>query len=436
MSSEREFDLVIFGATGFTGFFVVRELCLSIAEKPDEYSNLKWAVAGRNDKKLSEVLAKVGAELSKDLSSVVKIEADVTDAKSLAAMASRTKLVINCVGPYRFYGRQVVEACLNEGTHHIDISGEPQYIESIQVEFNAKAKEKDILVVSTCGWDSIPCDLGVDFLKRKFNGKLHHVETFMATRPGPEGYVVNFGTLQSAIYGFAHSDELRTIRRRLYSEVLTKSLPRSRIRLERIKLPFTRPNLPGWNMEFPGSDRSVVQRTQYYNFQHFKERPVQIQTYFSVPSFPYVVGTVFMAMIFALLSLFDAGRRLLENYPEVLTFGVFSKKGPSRAQIDSTKFNLTIIGKGWSNEAGAEKDNSEGEPDGELDKTLTVLVTGRDPGYQATSTCIVQSGLTILKDRNLMPKGGVLTPASAFRDTKLMDRLQSRELTFQVKSDN
>ena len=157
-------------------------------------------------------------------------------------------------------------------------------------------------------------------------------------------------------------------------------------------------------MEFPGSDRSVVQRTQYYNFQHFKERPVQIQTYFSVPSFPYVVGTVFMAMIFALLSLFDAGRRLLENYPEVLTFGVFSKKGPSRAQIDSTKFNLTIIGKGWSNEAGAEKDNSEGEPDGELDKTLTVLVTGRDPGYQATSTCIVQSGLTILKDRSLMPK--------------------------------
>lgn len=187
MSSEaREFDLVIFGATGFTGFFVVRELLLSIAEKIDEYSNLKWAVAGRNVQKLSEVLAKVGAELDKDLHSVVKIEADVSDGKSLAAMASRTKLVINCVGPYRFYGRQVVEACVNESTHHIDISGEPQYLESAQVEFDAKAKEKNILVVSTCGWDSIPCDLGVDFLKRKFNGKLHQVETFMATQPGPE----------------------------------------------------------------------------------------------------------------------------------------------------------------------------------------------------------------------------------------------------------
>lgn len=156
-------------------------------------------------------------------------------------------------------------------------------------------------------------------------------------------------------------------------------------------------------MEFPGSDRSVVQRTQYYNFEHFNERPVQIQTYFSVRSFLYVLGTVFMAMIFALLSLFDAGRRLLENYPEILTFGAFSKKGPSRAQIDSTKFSLKLVGKGW-NSSKDEKDDPESEPAGELDKTMIVKVSGNDPGYKATSTCIVQSGLTILKDRNLMPK--------------------------------
>lgn len=156
-------------------------------------------------------------------------------------------------------------------------------------------------------------------------------------------------------------------------------------------------------MEFPGSDRSVVQRTQYYNYDHFNERPVQIQTYFTVRSFSHVVGTVFMAMIFALLSLFGAGRRLLENYPEVFTFGAFSKKGPSRAQIDSTKFNIKLVGKGW-NSSKDEKDDPESEPAGEFDKTLIVKVSGNDPGYKATSTCIVQSGLTILKDRNQMPK--------------------------------
>lgn len=79
-----------------------------------------------------------------------------------------------------------MEACVNAGTHHIDISGEPQYIEAMQVDYNAKALENGTLVISTCGWDSIPCDVGVDFLKRHFDGKLHSVESFMTTKPGPE----------------------------------------------------------------------------------------------------------------------------------------------------------------------------------------------------------------------------------------------------------
>jgi len=301
------------------------------------------------------------------------------------------------------------------------------------VDFNAKAEEKGALVVSTCGWDSIPCDLGVDFLKRKFDGILHSVETFMQTKPGPEGYKINFGTLQSAIYGFHHQNELRGIRRRLYTEVLTKKLPRSRIQVPRAKLPFSRPDLKGYHMEFPGSDRSVVQRTQYYNFMHFNERPVQIQTYFSVAGMFQVFGTVLMAIIFGLLSKFGAGRTLLEKYPEILTFGAFSKNGPSRTQIDSTRFSIKLIGKGWSRKE-EKTDDPNIEPAGEPDKTMMVEVNGHDPGYVATSTCIVQAGLTILKDRAKMPKGGVLTPASAFRDTNLLDRLQARDLKFEVLS--
>lgn len=431
-STNREFDLIIFGATGFTGYFIVRELLVSIRDKPGEYRDLKWAVCGRNESKLLEVLKNVGNELDQDLTNVPKVIADVKDQKSITDMAERTKLVINAVGPYRFYGKPVAEACVNAGTHHIDISGEPQYIEDVQVDLYSKALEKGILVISTCGWDSIPCDIGVDFLKKNFDGKLHSVETFMKTKAGSDGYKINFGTLQSAIYGFAHSDELKSIRRRLYSQVLTKKLPRSRIRLDRIKLPFTRPQLSGWHMEFPGSDRSVVQRTQYYNFEHFSERPVQIQTYFTVPNFFYVIGTIFMSMIFALLSIFSPGRSLLERFPAFFTFGLFSKDGPSRQQIESTRFSLTLIGKGWSNHGG--DGGPETEPEREFDKTVQVQVNGRDPGYKATATCIVQSGLTILYDRDQMPSGGVLTPASAFRNTKLIQRLQERDLTFEVVS--
>ena len=186
--------------------------------------------------------------------------------------------------------------------------------------------------------------------------------------------------------------------------MLTCKLPRSQIRLERKKLPFTRPDLNGWHMEFPGSDRSVVQRTQYYNYQHFNEHPVQIQTYFTVASIVKVFGTILLGLVFSFLSMCNSGRQLLERYPEVFTFGVFSKSGPTRAQIDSTRFSIRLIGKGWIRQPGKTKEDDEVEPVVPFNKTLNVIVSGRDPGYMATSTCIVQCGLTLLKERLKMPK--------------------------------
>lgn len=183
---EREFDLVIFGATGFTGFFMIKELVQSIASKPDIYGALKWAVAGRNSSKLSDALNKASVELGEDLSKVGKIEADVGNIKSLMSMARRTKLIINAVGPYRLYGRPVVEACVHAGTHHLDISGEPKYVEETQINFSRKALQNKALVISTCGVDSIPVDLGVQLLKQNFPGKLNWVETVIKVRPGDE----------------------------------------------------------------------------------------------------------------------------------------------------------------------------------------------------------------------------------------------------------
>lgn len=186
MTEKREFDLVIFGATGYTGFFMVRELLQVIAENPTEYSSLKWAVAGRNLTKLNETLAKLAQELNVNLSKVDKIKADVGDADSLLKMAEKTLLIVNVVGPFQLYGKQVVDACVRSGTHHIDISGESTYIESSQIEYDAKAQESGSLIISTCGWDSIPNDVGVDFLKKHFEGKLHSVESFMRFHFGPK----------------------------------------------------------------------------------------------------------------------------------------------------------------------------------------------------------------------------------------------------------
>lgn len=98
------------------------------------------------------------------------IIANVRDEKSLVAMTSRAKLILNCCGPYRFLGEQVVKACIETGTHHIDVSGEPQYMERMQLEYNKPAKDKGIYIVSACGYDSIPTDMGVVFAQKKFEG--------------------------------------------------------------------------------------------------------------------------------------------------------------------------------------------------------------------------------------------------------------------------
>lgn len=150
-------------------------------------------------------------------------------------------------------------------------------------------------------------------------------------------------------------------------------------------------------MIFPGTDHSVVQRTQVYNYEHFGEQPLQLHAYYTIPSFLVVIFTMLVGAMFVLLSQFSCGRHLLTTYPERLTFGEVSKEGPSRQQIEETEFELLFKAKGWSDS------NGESEPTKEFNKTMTVMVSGPDPGYMATSSCLIQSGLTILKERDQMP---------------------------------
>lgn len=179
MTAKREFDLVIFGASGFTGFFMVRELLQTITSNPTQYSSLKWAIAGKNTTKLDDTLVKLAQELNVNLSKVSKIKADVSYTDSLLSMVKRTSVIVNAVGPFQLYGRQVVEASLQAGTHYIDVSCELLYVEGLQLELDALAREKGTLIITNCGFGSIPADIGVCYLKEHFErGKLHSVESY------------------------------------------------------------------------------------------------------------------------------------------------------------------------------------------------------------------------------------------------------------------
>ena len=154
MPHDREFDIVVFGASGFTGRLVAEYLT-------ERYpSGVRWAMAGRSVEKLAAVRDEIKAPLATPL-----IAADSADAASLAALAKRTKVVLTTVGPYQLYGEALVAACAETGTDYVDLCGEPAWMRQMIDRYDGKAKASGARIVFSCGFDSIPFDLGVQFVQ-------------------------------------------------------------------------------------------------------------------------------------------------------------------------------------------------------------------------------------------------------------------------------
>ena len=143
-----------------------------------------------------------------------------------------------------------------------------------------------------------------------------------------------------------------------------------------------------------------MQRTEQFNYEEKNERPAQIETYFTVGGLLALIGTLLMGAMFGVLASFEWGRSLLEAHPKFFSFGMFSREGPTREQINAASFVTTIVGRGWAEKLSEPSD----EPIFAPNKTVIVKVSGRDPGYKATSTCLVQSGFTLLKETDKLPK--------------------------------
>lgn len=210
---NNRLDIVIFGATGYTG------QC-SIEKSIELLGELKWGIAGRNGDKMKNVMMNMGLKMSKDLSDIPIIVADVNDDDSLLKMAQQAKVVVNFCGPYRHFGESVVKACIASGTHHVDVSCEPQYMEKMQLLYDEAAREAGVYVVSGCGFESLPADLGTVFHECNFNGIVNAMEIYLDLRDnGPglhQGTWVNIGTWRSVIYMLAHASELRELRGKLF----------------------------------------------------------------------------------------------------------------------------------------------------------------------------------------------------------------------------
>ncbi|KAI5432153.1 hypothetical protein KIW84_036048, partial [Lathyrus oleraceus] len=210
-----KFDLIILGASGFTGKYVLKEALkfLNNSSQSQSQSPLNSiAIAGRNPTKLSQTLK--WASNPNPPPTITILPADTSDPSSLRSLCSQTRLILNCVGPFRLHGETVVSACVDSGCDYLDICGEPEFMERMESDYHDRAGETGSLVVSACGFDSVPAELGLLFNSLQWVGPAvpNRVEAYVSLE-SRKRIVGNFATYESAVLGVANAKDLQAFRR-------------------------------------------------------------------------------------------------------------------------------------------------------------------------------------------------------------------------------
>jgi short subunit dehydrogenase-like uncharacterized protein len=382
----RDYDLLVFGATGFTGGMVAEYLAKNAP------ATLRWAIAGRSQTKLDAVKTRLTA-LNERCRELPAIQASLDDPDSLQRMAAKTRVLITTVGPFIDYGEPVVRACVEQGTDYIDSTGEPHFMALLLARHGAAAAARGVRLVPSCGFDSIPADLGV----------LYTVLQLPADQPIEiAGYMsldakFSGGTERSAILSWVPPTEKIDVPVRKPSNGRRVGALPAKIQ--------RRPELQRWSSPLPTIDGPLVLRSatnldRYgpdFKYSHNAAHP---------SFFVLVAATIFFGIV-SFMAKFPPLRAVL------LKGAKQSGEGPTPEQMAKSWFKLRFIAKC----AG---------------KTLQTEVSGGDPGYVETSKMLAESGMCLAQDREVLPpRAGVLTPAEAMGG-RLLGRLQRAGLVFRV----
>lgn len=385
MGHDRPYDLVLLGATGFTGQLVAAHLAARVGP-------LRWAIAGRDHERLTSI-----AEDLVGRGSVPDIEVvDVTDLVGLLDLAQRTTTLATTVGPFARLGEPVVQACIRAGTDYADITGEPAFVDLLRARYDADAARQGVRIVSCCGFDSVPHDLGVAFTVT------HLPDDAPLT---VRGYVrgqgrLSGGTLRSAVGAIADRTPPAP---RPDRDPVVAPLRRA------VALPASVHRagpLGGWGVPLPTIDTSIVLRSarelegygsafRYGHFAHVRHLPVAAAG----------IGVVGAA---AAMASVRPTRAVLERLlPDAGT-------GPDEQTRARSSFSVTFLGRGG-------------------DTSVRTRVSGGDPGYGETARMLGEAALT-LASGEAPGRAGVVTPAIAL-GRPYLDRLRAQGLTFELLSD-
>lgn len=378
---DRQHDIVLFGATGFTGALAAEYLA---AHAPEGVS---FALAGRSLPKLQALSERLQRE-------VPLIVADARQPESLRELAASTRVVISTVGPYIQYGEGLVEACALAGTDYADLTGEPEFVDLMYVRHQEKALQSGARLIHCCGFDSIPHDLGVQFtVARLPEGVPLKVEGFAKMNASISG-----GTLHSAITAFSHLRSSMSVageRKRMEPRPTGRSIHGIAGK------PHNEPEL-GWVLPMPTIDPQIVLRSA-----------AALDRY--GPDFSYghylVTGSIGAAAAYAGGAIGAIALAQIGPTRKMMLDRIQPGDGPSPQRRARSSFVVRFVGQGGGQQVIAE-------------------VSGGDPGYEETAKMLCESALCLAQDE-LPELAGQLTPAVAMGSV-LRERLQAAGIAFTV----
>jgi short subunit dehydrogenase-like uncharacterized protein len=388
--SARACDIILFGATGFTGELTAEYLAQHGGKK------LRWGLAGRNLDKLAAVRERL-TKLNPACKDLPLLQADVNDATALRELAESTAVVITTVGPYLTYGEPLVAACAAAGTDYVDLTGEPEFVDRMWLGYHAQARDTGARIIHCCGFDSIPHDLGAWFTVQQLPaGVPLKVEGFVRAGGNFSG-----GTFHSAITAMSRMRASRGIaqqRREHETRPAGRRIGSTHERVHR----FNFAGKSMWAVPMPTVDPQIVRRSAAALERYGPD--FRYGHYVLVKSLPGVAALIGGVGAMVLGAQLKPTRELLLKLKA-------PGEGPTPAQREKAWFKVQFVGEG----GGAR---------------VVTEVTGGDPGYGETSRMLAESALSLVYD-DLPGKGGVLTPAQVMGNA-LIERLQKIGIRFSV----
>lgn len=404
MKMTKEFDVIVWGASGFTGRLVAAYLYKQYGVN----GSLKWAMAGRNLQKLEEVRKAVADK------TVPLVIADSDNEESLKELVLKTKVICTTVGPYVTYGSKLVAACVDYGAHYCDLSGEVQWMRTMIDKHHDQAKAKGVKIVHTCGFDSIPSDMGVYFTQREAQAQKGQRAKRIRMRVAGMRGGLSGGTYASLSKVLEQAFKDKSIYKVLLNPYGLNPADQQegddRPDLKSVKYDRTSKNWIG-PFIMAGINTKVVRRSNaLMDYSYGKDFRYDEAT-MSGTGFKGRIKGIMTAL--PLLMMTAKPGSILKRFAN----RILPKpgEGPTKEQRENGFYNLRFY---------ATLENGS---------TVFVKVTGdKDPGYGSTSKMLGESAVCLAKDK-LPEVSGVLTPAVAMGDA-LLDRLEKNAgLTFSFK---